>query len=214
MWQSLQHLTNYKGNSLEVTHADVSLVEEFNHFFTRFEAERPHLAPPTSHPSSTHLLELQEHQVRGVLKAIKQHKAAGPDGVLGKVLRACADQLSGVLMRIFNTSLKLATIPPCLKAATIVPVPKKNTISGFNDCGPVALTSVVVKCFERLVLHHLKSCLPQNFDQHQFAYKANRSTADAIASGLCAEPLPVWFIHTVYPPTTQTSSSSTQTTLQ
>lgn len=74
---------------------DASLAEELNLFFTRFEAERSHSAPPTSRPSNNHLLELQEHQVRGVLKAVNPLKAAGPHGVLGKVLRACADQLSG-----------------------------------------------------------------------------------------------------------------------
>lgn len=49
---------------------------------------------------------------------------------------------------------------------------------------PVALTSAVMKCFERLVLHHLKSCLPQNFDQHQFASMECRSTADSISTSL------------------------------
>lgn len=88
--------------------------------------------------------------MRRVLRAVNPHKAAGPDGVLGKVLKACADQLSGVLTRIFNTSLKQATVPPCLKTGTIVPVPKKASISSLNDYRPVALTSVVMKCFERL----------------------------------------------------------------
>lgn len=162
------------------------LAKELNLFFIRFEAERSHSAPPTSWPSDNHLLELQEYQARGVLKAVNPHKAPGPDGVLGKVLRACADQLSGVLMRIINTSLKQATVPPCLKAAPIISVPIKPTISSLNDYRPVALTSVVMKCFERLVLHHLMSNLPENFDQHQFAYKANRSTADAVATVLHA----------------------------
>ena len=144
----------------------------------------PESGPTAQQPSNSHLLELQEHQVKRVLKALNPHKAAGPDGVLGKVLKACTDQLSGVLTRIFNISLKQATVPPCLKTATIVPVPKKASISSLNDYRPVALTSVVMKCFERLVLPHLKSCLPQNFNQHQFAYEANRSTADAVATVL------------------------------
>lgn len=38
-----------------------------------------------------------------------------------------------------------------------------------------------MKCFERLVVHHIKASLPLTFDQHQFAYRANRSTEDAIA---------------------------------
>ena len=45
----------------------------------------------------------------------------------------------------------------------------------------IALTSVVMKCLERLVAQHIKACLPASFDPHQFAYRANRSTEDAIA---------------------------------
>ncbi|XP_062418149.1 uncharacterized protein LOC134129016 [Pungitius pungitius] len=44
----------------------------------------------------------------------------------------------------------------CFKASTIITVPKKPRITGLNDYRPVALTSVVMKSFERLVLSHLK----------------------------------------------------------
>ena len=95
----------------------------------------------------------------------------------GKVLCACADQLVGVLTRLFNLSLSQATIPRCLKSATIIPVPKTPAPKCPNDYRPIALTSVVMKCFERLILQHIKTCLPSNLDPHQFAYRANRSTS-------------------------------------
>ncbi|XP_062418267.1 uncharacterized protein LOC119224745 isoform X1 [Pungitius pungitius] len=44
----------------------------------------------------------------------------------------------------------------CFKASTIITVPKKPRITGLNDYRPVALTSVVMKSFERLVLSHRK----------------------------------------------------------
>ena len=50
----------------------------------------------------------------------------------------------------------------------------------MNDYRPVALTPVIMKCFERLVLANIKACIPPTHDQHQFAYKANRSTDDAV----------------------------------
>lgn len=46
-----------------------------------------------------------EHEVRRTLQAVDPKKAAGPDGISGRVLKACADQLSGIFMRIFNQSL-------------------------------------------------------------------------------------------------------------
>ena len=41
-----------------------------------------------------------------------------------------------------------------------------------------------MKCFERLVLAHVKSTISQTHDQFQFAFRENRSTEDAIATAL------------------------------
>ncbi|KAK1803187.1 hypothetical protein P4O66_021707 [Electrophorus voltai] len=53
--------------------------------------------------------------------------------------------------------------------------------SDLNDYRPVALTSVVMKCFEKLVRDFITSSLPASMDPLQFAYRHNRSTDDAIA---------------------------------
>ena len=65
--------------------------------------------------------------------------------------------------------------------ATIVTVPKKAKVTELNDYCPVALTSVIMKCFERLVNDHITSNIPDTLDPLQFAYRPNRSTDDAIA---------------------------------
>ncbi|KAK3557548.1 hypothetical protein QTP70_029230 [Hemibagrus guttatus] len=66
----------------------------------------------------------------------------------------------------------------CFKTSAIVPVPKKTKITGLNDYRPVALTSVVMKSFERLVLSYLKDITDPLLDPLQFAYRANRSVDD------------------------------------
>ncbi|KAK3530554.1 hypothetical protein QTP86_027916 [Hemibagrus guttatus] len=66
---------------------------------------------------------------------------------------------------------------------TIVPVPKKQ-VRCLNDYHPVALTPIIMKCFERLVLPHIKASIPTDLDSHQFAYHGNRSTEDAISTAL------------------------------
>jgi gmma-aminobutyric acid receptor subunit gamma/cGMP-dependent protein kinase 2 len=64
--------------------------------------------------------------------------------------------------------------------APIVPVPKKAKTTELNDYRPIALISVIMKCFERLVKDHITSTLPATLDPLQFAYRPNRSTDDAI----------------------------------
>ncbi len=61
-------------------------------------------------------------------------------------------------------------------------------ITGLNDYRPVALTSVVMKSFERLVLAHLKDITGPLLDPLQFAYRANRSVDDAVNMGIALHP--------------------------
>ncbi|KAK3526574.1 hypothetical protein QTP70_030712, partial [Hemibagrus guttatus] len=82
---------------------------------------------------------------------------------------------------IFNLSLTQLVIPTCFKESIIVPVLKKTHPASLNDYRPVALTSVVLKCLERLVKDFIISSLPDTLDPLQFACRPNRSTDDAIS---------------------------------
>ena len=112
----------------------------------------------------------------------------GPDNISPCLLKLCADQLSSVVTDIFNVFLSQWKIPHCFKKSkskskTIIPVPKRSTASCLNDYRPVALTSVVMKTLERLVLQFLKSIIDPLalLDQFQFAYRNNKSVDDAVA---------------------------------
>ncbi|KAK1802009.1 hypothetical protein P4O66_022242, partial [Electrophorus voltai] len=124
---------------------------------------------------------IMESNVRRVFKRVNTRKALGPDGICRRVLKTCADQLAPVFTNIFNLSLTLIIVPSSFKRSTIVPVPKKPQPSDLNDHRPVALTSVMMKCFEKLVRDFITSSLLASMDPLQFAYHHNRSTDDAIA---------------------------------
>jgi hypothetical protein len=81
--------------------------------------------------------------------------------------------LAGFFSDIFNLSLSQAVVPTCFKETTIVAVPKKN-VSCPNDYSTFTLTSVIMKCLERLV----KASMPGTLDPLQFAYRSNRSMED------------------------------------
>ncbi len=104
----------------------------------------------------------------------------GPDGIPGRVLRACAFQLAGVFRHFQPLPLSVCG-SIMLQKSTIVPIPKKNKITCLNDWRPVALTPIFSKCFEKLIRDYICSVLPASLDPLQFAYRSNRSTDDAIA---------------------------------
>nr|XP_055074620.1 uncharacterized protein LOC129454148 [Misgurnus anguillicaudatus] len=180
MWQGIQALTDYKVTT-QVNNSDAHLPDKLNNFYARFEAmnsTRAHKSTPTPEEQALHL---DPADVRRTLSRVNPRKAAGPDNIPGRVLRDCADQLTGVFTDIYNISLSQAVVPASFKKAIIIPVPKKSVVTCLNDYRPVALTSILMKCFERLVKRHIHSSLSASLDPLQFAYRSNRTTDDAIS---------------------------------
>ncbi len=183
LWQGIQTITDYKPPP-QTCDSTIPLLNELNAFFARFEAQNSTTAQKTPPPPGDQVMTLSSDSVRRSLSRINARKAPGPDNIPGRVLRDCAVELTDVFTDIFNISLSQAVVPTCFKATTIIPVPKKSSPSCFNDYRPVALTPIPMKCFERLVMQHIKSVLPPSLDPFQFAYRSNRSTDDAIATAL------------------------------
>ncbi|KAI3374499.1 hypothetical protein L3Q82_006318 [Scortum barcoo] len=181
MWRGIKCITDYNTRDAQCPR-DPSLPDALNNFYARFDD--PNTSPSTrfTPPPGEEPLRVTAAEVRKTLQRINPRKAAGPDNISGRVLKGCAYQLTEVLTDIFNTSLQQAAVPTCLKTATIIPIPKTSTVTGLNDYRPVALTPIVMKCFERLVMAHIKDCVDVTVDPHQYAYRKNRSTEDAISS--------------------------------
>lgn len=188
VWQGLQKVTQYKQKAGVADNHDPTLPDKLNSFYCRFEEKNPNPGYRPTLPDDPSLLTppftIQEEDVRKLFKKQNVRKASGPDGVSTSALRSCADQLAPVFTDIFNDSLEQHSVPKCFKSSVIVPVPKKPRVTQMNDFRPVALTSVAMKVFERIVLRYLKACTSLVRDPLQFAYQANRSVEDAVALGL------------------------------
>ncbi len=58
------------------------------------------------------------------LSRVNAHKVSGPDGLPGRVLRVCTEQLADVFTHIFKLYLVQPVVLTYYKTVTIVPVPK------------------------------------------------------------------------------------------
>ncbi|KAI4903415.1 hypothetical protein NFI96_026292 [Prochilodus magdalenae] len=114
------------------------------------------------------------------LRRLHPRKAAGPDRVCPRMLKACAAQLGEPLQHVFNLSLRLGRVPATWKTTCLIPVPKKAHPKELNDYRPVALTSHVMKTMERLLLNHLRPQVHHAEDPLQFAYREKVGVEDAI----------------------------------
>eukprot|EP00061_Rhincodon_typus_P007791 g29830.t1 len=84
---------------------------------------------------------------------MKQSKKTDKDTSLPDALHAfCA--------RFEQNASGAAKVPTCFKKTSIIPVPEKAYATCLNDYRPVALTSVNMKCFKRLVMADINSSLP------------------------------------------------------
>ena len=124
--------------------------------------------------NDTEVEEITPKVVQRELKKLNIRKATGPDNLSGRVLKACSEQLSGVFSRLFNLSISSNTIPALWKKSIICPVPKRPNPVELNDFRPIVLTTIIMKCFERIMLHHLLKQTEGELDPLQFAYKRNR----------------------------------------
>ncbi|KAL0201054.1 hypothetical protein M9458_004241 [Cirrhinus mrigala] len=167
LWQAIQTITDYKPLP-QACDDDTTLPDALNEFYARFEIQNDTPAQKLPTPPNNQALCLSPADVRKTLSRVNPRKAAGPDNIPGRVLRDCAAQLT-------DSS-------PRLKSTSIIPVPKKSPVSCLNDYRPIALTPIMMKCFERLVMRNIKTSLPNTLDPLQFAYRPNRSMDDAISS--------------------------------
>eukprot|EP00061_Rhincodon_typus_P013597 g40064.t1 len=165
----------------KVANNGTSLPDMLNAFYSRFEQNTPSVATPDPTAPDTPVPSVTALKVRSVFLGVNTRKAMGPDVVPGRELRPCADQLVEAFIDIFNLSLLQAKVPTCFKKTSIIPVPKKTHAMCLNDYRPIALTSIIMKCFKRLVIAHINSSLPACLDPLQFAYRHNKSTEDAIS---------------------------------
>ena len=88
--------------------------------------------------------------VSKLFKLVNVNKCSGPDGICGKTLKFCADQLSGVFQHLFQTFVDTCIVPAIWKLSTVIPIPKKDNPKLPIDFWPVALTSLVMTTLEKI----------------------------------------------------------------
>ena len=86
------------------------------------------------------------------------------------------EPVSARLFHLFSDSM---SVPCAWKSSIIIPVPKKPNVKQMNDFRPVALTSILAKCMERIVCDPLVTSVADRMDPLQFAYKARRCMSDS-----------------------------------
>ena len=104
-------------------------------------------------------IEISVNDVMQTLDKIDTKKACGPDKLSGRLLKTCRNSLSSIYIHFMFQMSMYCTIcsklPVLWKLADKIPVSKHGNPVVMNDFGPVALTSILAKSLEHIVLNKL-----------------------------------------------------------
>ncbi|CAL4152241.1 unnamed protein product, partial [Meganyctiphanes norvegica] len=124
-----------------------------------------------------HNITFDEEDIVEAIDQISSSAAAGPDRFPAILLKMCKLSLSKPLFIIWRSSLDCGDIPQRLKTATVVPIHKGGSCGTPANYRPVALTSHLIKLFERVMKKYIIAYLEENnlFNPGQHGFRQGRS---------------------------------------
>lgn len=123
-------------------------------------------------------------ELSDVMKRTDKKKAPGLDHISNSMMKNLPMPVKAVIQGILLKCLELGYFPECWKisAVKIIPKPNKSDYTIASSYRPISLTSNLSKLLEKIINYHLVYFLEFNnvIHQHQYGFRAGRSTADAL----------------------------------
>ena len=115
-------------------------------------------------------------EVFNAIKSLKSGKACGKDGIQAEHLKFSSAKIAVLLSLLFNSMILHGHMCNNLMESIIIPIvkDKKGDITCKENYRPIAITTVISKLFEGVLLTRYKSCLATT--HNQFGFKSQHST--------------------------------------
>ena len=131
----------------------------------------------TSTEHSLHSIIFTEEDIIKAIDEINTTAAAGPDGFPAILLKKCKDILAIPITIFWQKCLDEGIIPQSLKRSMIAPHHKGKSRAEAVNYRPIALTSHLIKIFEKVIRNRLVAHLEKNgfFNPNQHGFRSGRS---------------------------------------
>ena len=103
--------------------------------------------------------------------------APGEDNLSYSMISKSSIETKTIMLRLFNKSSSLVTLPSSWKHSLLVPIPKP----GNNGYRPISLLSCLSKVMEILILNRLTHCA-KPLHKNSMGFKKGSGTTDAVAA--------------------------------
>ena len=162
-----QGVSNVMDGNGRLTETEEEAATALNdYYWSSFTNDNNNNSPTPEFPSLTEEkledVKFDVESVKELLHNLNPNKAAGPDGVETRLLKECAEEMAPVMCQLFRKSLDEGEVPNGWKEAHIVPIHKKGNKAIMGNFRPVALTSVISKVFEKIIVAAIISFLTVN----------------------------------------------------
>jgi hypothetical protein len=122
-------------------------------------------------------------ELNKAIKKMNKKSAPGQDDIPSTFLAALGPKAKIILLDILNYSFNTGTIPQIWRNAIIIPLLKAlKPASQLSSYRPIALTSCVVKLFERMIADRIVTMAERNnwFHHYQAGFRKGRNCTDQI----------------------------------
>ena len=134
---------------------------------------------PSIHPSQDISVDLfsKDELVEARMK-IKEGKAYGEGGIAPEIMKRV--DLDDLILQFCNRALVDGSIPDQWRKLNIVPVPKKGNLTKVDNYRGIALTSIVSKTLNCMILNRIRPAIEKILRINQNGFREGRSTTSHI----------------------------------
>ena len=127
---------------------------------------------------------ISDEDIISAISAISPDSGCGPDGVPVCLLKTCAQELCQPIKLIWTESYTLGLVPKFYKETHISPLYKKGNRAHAVNYRPVALTSHIIKIYERILRSTMVKYLDENeiLCDNQHVFRSGRSCLTQLLS--------------------------------
>ena len=113
-------------------------------------------------------------EIKAVIRAMWSGNSPGPDGLTAEFYKCFSDELTPLLLQMYNAAFERGVLPPTLSQALISLISKKGKES--TDCEsylPISLISIDTKILSKILANYLSSVITVliNADQSSAKYR-------------------------------------------
>ena len=118
-----------------------------------------------------------EEDFINAIDELSNNSSSGPDGIPSIFLKKCKSSVSVPLTMLWRKALDMGVTPLLVKIAHIIPIHKGDHRGLAANYRPIALTSHLVKLFEKVIRNKIVSFLEENclLNPSQHGFRRGRS---------------------------------------